>query len=233
VNHIHPGVIIGPDVHLGTGNVIGPGTVLLGPMTIGDDNWIGPSVAVGTPGEMRHGAHPRPWDEPMGTGRVVIGDRNVIREFVTVQASETGTTRIGNDCYIMTKAHVPHDGRVEDGVTVSCSVLIGGHSIVQAGVTLGLGTVIHQRSTIGAGAMVGMGSVITKDVPPYAMAYGSPARVKGVNRVGMERSGIASEVIAALDEVYRSSDPSSVEDVPEPLAEVFARYLADVRAQRR
>lgn len=232
MNNIHPSVVIGPDVQMGTGNTIGPGTVLLGPLVIGDNNWIGPSVAIGTPGEMRGGRHPRPWDEPTGTGRMVIGSRNVIREFATVQASETGLTSIGDDCYIMTKAHVPHDGVIEDGVTVSCSVMIGGHSVVQAGTTIGLGTVIHQRSTIGARAMVGMGSVITKDVPPFAMAFGSPARVRGVNRVGMRRAGFSEDVIEALATAYATGIPREAAELPPPVVGEFERYLEAVASHQ-
>jgi UDP-N-acetylglucosamine acyltransferase len=204
MNRIHPTAVIGPDVQLGTRNAIGPYTVILGRCVIGDDNWIGPHVAIGTPGEMRGHHHYVGWADEEGEGVVEIGNGNVIREFTTVQQSAVGVTRIGNGGYFMTKCHVPHDAHIGDNVTVSCSVMIGGHSIVGDRANLGLGTVIHQRLVIGSGAMVGMGSVVTKNVPPFALAFGSPARVRGANTVGLERAGIdqdtAAQVAAALDQ---------------------------------
>ena len=187
-NRIHPTAIIGEGVQIGQRNVIGPYVVVLGPCVIGDDNWIGPHVAIGTPGEMRGGPHPAGWLGEDGVGPTLIGNRNVIREFVTIQQGNVGTTRIGDECYVMTKAHVPHDGVLGDRVTVSCAVLIGGHTVVGDGANLGLGTVIHQHLAIGAGAMVGMGSVVTKDIPPYVLGFGSPALVRGANVVGLKRA---------------------------------------------
>lgn len=191
-------------MELGRGNVIGPYTVILGPCRIGDDNWIGPHVVIGTPGEMRGGSHPAVWDGDRGTGETVIGNRNVVREFVTIQQGVVSSTRVGDDCYVMTKAHVPHDGVLGDRVTVSCSVMIGGHSVIGEGANLGLGAVLHQHLAVGAGAMVGMGSVVTRDVSPYAMAFGNPARTRGANRVGLERAGVDADRIEAIDAALRS-----------------------------
>ena len=115
-------------------------------------------------------------------------------------------TRIGDDCYIMTKAHVTHDGEIGDRATISCSVMIGGHTIVGEGANVGLGAVVHQRRVIGAGAMVGMGSVVTKDIPPFSMAYGSPAAVRGANVVGLRRADYEEDVIAAIDAVFRRGE---------------------------
>lgn len=227
MNRVHPTALIGPEVRLGDDNVIGPFAVVLGPTTIGDGNWIGPHTAIGTPGEMRGGPHVAAWDGEIRGGGTVIGDRNVIREFVTVQAPDVGQTRIGNDCYIMTKAHVPHDGVLEDGVTVACAVLIGGHGRIGAKANLGLGAVLHQELVVGPGAMVGMGSVVTKHVAPYAIAYGSPAKVRGVNRVGMERSGVSADAIDALQQVYSTGDVGELPGgEPAELSAAFEWYRA-------
>ena len=180
------------------GNTVGPYAVILGPCQIGDGNWIGPHVAIGTPGEIRGGPHPAAWEGDDGTGRTVIGDRNIIREFTTVQQGHVGATRIGDDCYIMTKSHVPHDGVLRDRVTISCSVMIGGHSVIGSDANVGLGSVIHQHLAIGQGAMVGMGSVVTKNVLPYAMCFGNPARVRGAHTVGLRRIGVAEGTIEKL-----------------------------------
>lgn len=203
MNRIHETAIIGEDVELGTGNVVGPFSMILGPCRLGNDNWIGPNVVIGTPGETRGGAHPAAWDGDQGVGPIEIGSRNVIREFATVQQGWAEVTLIGDDCYIMTKAHVPHDGQLGDRVTVSCSVMIGGHSVVGSGANIGLGTVIHQKLVIGVGAMVGMGSVVTRDIPPFAMAYGSPAGVRGANKVGLSRADFDDSSVGAIDALLR------------------------------
>lgn len=227
MNRIHPTAVIGPEVELGDNNVIGPFAVILGPATIGNDNWIGPHTAIGTPGEMRGGPHVVAWEGEMRGGGTVIGDRNVIREFVTVQAPDVGQTRIGNDCYIMTKAHLPHDGVLEDGATVACAVLIGGHGLIGAKANLGLGAVLHQQLVVGPGAMVGMGSVVTKHVAPFAIAYGSPARTHGVNRVGMERAHFSAASIDALEEIYSSTTVTETfSDEPAELTAAFDWYRA-------
>jgi UDP-N-acetylglucosamine acyltransferase len=198
MNRIHPTAVIDQSVVLGAGNTIGPYAVILGNVQLGDDNWIGPHVAIGTPGEMRGGLHPATWADDADAATVTIGNRNVIREFTTIQSGLVNGTSIGDDCYIMTKSHIPHDGILEDLVTVSCSVMIGGHCHIQEGANLGLGAVIHQQLVIGKRAMIGMGSVVTKNIPPFAMAYGSPARIQGANIIGMERAGIAKELIEKI-----------------------------------
>jgi UDP-N-acetylglucosamine acyltransferase len=190
VNRIHPTAIVESSVEMGSGNTIGPYSVILGNCVIGDDNYFGPHVVIGTPGEIRNASHPATWAGDADNSTTSIGNRNVVREFVTVQSGVTSGTRIGNDCYIMTKSHIPHDGQLEDNVTVSCSVMIGGHSVIQSGATIGLGSVIHQKLVVGALAMIGMGSVVTRDIPPFALVYGNPATIKGGNLVGMRRAGL-------------------------------------------
>lgn len=212
MNRIHPTAIIGPGVELGRDNVIGPYAVILGPARIGNGNWIGPHVAIGTPGEMRGGPHVAAWDGEMRGGGTVIGDRNVIREFATIQAPDVSQTIVGDDCYIMTKAHIPHDGQLGSNVTVACSVLIGGHGKVGDNANLGLGAVLHQGLVVGPGAMVGMGAVVTRNVPPFAIFFGAPARIHGANRVGMQRTGISEASIAATQLAFEAGEtPSGTE----------------------
>jgi UDP-N-acetylglucosamine acyltransferase len=208
-NRIHPTAIIESSVQMGSGNTIGPYSVILGNCRIGDNNFIGPHVTIGTPGEIRGAHHPATWAGDSDTATVRIGNGNVLREFVTIQSGLVYGTHIGNDCYVMTKSHVPHDGQLENNVTVSCSVMIGGHSIIQSGATIGLGTVIHQKLVVGSLAMIGMGSVVTRSIPPFALAYGNPAIVKGGNVVGMRRANLnESEInqISTLLSENRSAD---------------------------
>jgi UDP-N-acetylglucosamine acyltransferase len=206
MNRIHPTAVIDPSVILGDGNTIGPYAVILGKVQIGNDNWIGPHAAIGTPAQMRGGIHPATWDGEISNAAIEIGSRNVIREFATVHAGTTDITRIASDCYFMTQAHVPHDAQIEDEVTLSNSAQLGGHTIIQRGANIGLGAVIHQRSLVGIRAMVGMGAVVTKAIPPYAMAYGSPAKVRGGNVIGMQRAGVASDLISKVVEALNASD---------------------------
>ena len=201
-NRIHPTAVLGPGVELGSGNVVGPFALVLGPCRIGDDAWIAPHAVVGTPAEIRGHDLGAAWDgELVGRG-VEIGDRTVVREQVTVHSGSGRVTRIGADCLLMTKAHVGHDADLGDGVTVASGALIGGHVVLGDRANVGLGAVVHQRRVVGPGAMVGMGSVVTRDVPPFATAFGSPARVQGVNAVGMGRQGMSDADVAALAELY-------------------------------
>lgn len=212
-NRIHAGALIGPEVEIGEGNVIGPYAVLLGPCVIGNDNWIGPHVVVGTPGEMRNLPHVAAWEGELASNPIEIGDRNILREFTTIQQPTQGVTSIGSDGYLMDKSHIAHDCVLGDQVTMAPGTVLAGHVTIESQATLGINVSIHQGLTIGRGAMIGMGSVVTKSVPPLTTAFGSPAGVRSANVVGMRRAGIAEEVIQALDSGIRSG--RRVEDIPE------------------
>jgi UDP-N-acetylglucosamine acyltransferase len=210
MNKIHPTAVIDSTVVLGSGNTIGPYAVILGNVQIGNDNWIGPHVVIGTPAQMRGGPHPATWDGDASIASIEIGNCNVIREFATIHSGTVEVTQIGDDCYFMTQAHVPHDAQIEDGVTLSNSAQLGGHTIIQKGANIGLGVVVHQRSLIGTRAMVGMGSVVTKAIPPFGMVYGSPAKVRGGNVVGMQRAGLDDALISKIVEALNNSDVESL-----------------------
>ena len=204
MNHVHPTAVLGDDVVIGSDNVIGAFAVILGPARIGDRNWIGPHVVIGTPAEIRgidHGAAAG----GLGTG-IDIGDGNVIREYTTVHQGHYARTVIGDGCYLMNKCYIAHDNVLHDGVTMASSATLGGHVHVGAGANLGMGAIVHQRRVIGPLAMVGMGAVVTRDVPPAALAHGNPCRVRGANRVGMQRAGVQADVIAAVQLAYAAGD---------------------------
>jgi UDP-N-acetylglucosamine acyltransferase len=204
MNHVHPTAVLGDDVVIGSDNVIGAFAVILGPARIGDRNWIGPHVVIGTPAEIRgidHGTDAG----GIGTG-IDIGDGNVIREYTTVHQGHYARTVIGDGCYLMNKCYIAHDNVLHDGVTMASSATLGGHVHVGAGANLGMGATVHQRRVIGPLAMVGMGSVVTRDVPPAALAHGNPCRVRGANRVGMQRAGVGADVIAAVQLAYAAGD---------------------------
>ncbi len=221
MNTVHPTAVISPDVVLGVGNTIGPFAVIEGPVTIGDDNWIGAGVVIGCPPEVRSFPHPREAGDDHGGG-VVIGSRNTIREYAQIHQGWKAQTRLGDDAFIMNQVYVAHDCVLGDGVTLASSVLLAGHVHVGDGANLGLGTSVHQFRSIGRGSMIGMGSIVTRDLPPYAKAFGSPAIVRGANVIGMERSGVAQGVIDALRELYDAGadaaafDPAAIEGLVDP-----------------
>lgn len=214
MNSIHPTALIDGEVELGSGNTIGPFVVITGPVTIGDGNWFGSGVIVGAPPEVRSWQHPTDAEARSSGNGVVIGSGNVFREHVQIHQGWKDRTRVGDDVFIMNQCYLAHDSVVEDRATLASSVLLAGHVRVGAGANLGLGVTVHQFRTIGAGAMVGMSSAVTRDVPPYAKAYGIPADVRGANVVGMERAGVEPDVIRILSAIY-AGEATDADAIPE------------------
>jgi UDP-N-acetylglucosamine acyltransferase len=231
MNVIHPSAVIADGVELGDGNTVGPNVVLLGPLVIGDGNWFGPGVTIGTPPEVRGVPHTAAWDEvaPDAPG-IRIGSRNVFREQTLVHQGWHETTRIGDDCFVMNKVYIAHDSEIGDRVTLASTVTMGGHVHVGDGANIGLGTVVHQRRVVGPGAMVGMGSVVTKDVPPFAKVYGNPARLRGANTVGMQRSGVDGDAVRQLADAYLAGRVPSDGEVGTALAEHFLWWSKETSA---
>lgn len=211
MNDVHPTAVIGPDVVLGRGNVVGPYAVILGPVTVGDDNWIGPHVVIGTQAEIR-GIDHGPSAGGVGTG-VRLGSGNVVREHATIHQGHYATTVIGDRCYLMNRVYIGHDGHIADDVTMASSVTLGGHVHVGRAANFGMGAIVHQRRVVGPLAMVGMAAVLTRDVPPFATAYGNPCRVRSANRVGMRRAGFPDAAIESVDAAYAAGKDVSRGDM--------------------
>jgi UDP-N-acetylglucosamine acyltransferase len=122
----------------------------------------------------------------------------------------------------MAYAHVPHDASVGDGVTMANSAQVGGHAVIGKDATIGLSVTVHQRLWIGAGSMIGMGSTVIRDVPPFAIATGSPARVTGVNLVRLQRGGYSQAVIDAV--AGRLSGDTDGAPLPTDFEQAFREY---------
>ncbi|SOC46983.1 UDP-N-acetylglucosamine acyltransferase [Blastococcus aggregatus] len=226
-SQVHPTAVVGPGVELGTDVVVGPYAVLTGPCRIGDRTWIGAHAVIGAAPEIRGHEPGLPWADAAHDIGVEIGQDTTVREFATVHRGTHRLTRIGARCFVMNKVHVGHDAVVGDDVTLAVSAILGGHVEIGDGANLGLAAVLHQRRVVGPGAMVGMGAVVTRDVPPWATAFGSPARVHGVNEVGMTRGGIGAVDIAAVAERYRTGGPADgAWTPPETLRPAWEWWLA-------
>jgi UDP-N-acetylglucosamine acyltransferase len=172
-------------VHIGEGCTIASSAVLVGPLRIGARCRISHGVVIGEDGEHRSRA---------SAGIITIGDGCTIREHVVIQRGLEGDddrgwgTHVGSGALLMHGCHVAHDCLVGDGVTMSPSVVLGGHTVVGDWATLGIGAATHQRVTIGGLAMVGMGAVVLRDVWPCRTVVGIPARDVGENVVGLARA---------------------------------------------
>ncbi len=207
---VDPQAQIGPDVEIGPFCVvsakakIGRGTKLynnvtvLGSVTIGEDNVILPNAVIGGP----------PQDVSYrGTDtKVVIGDRNIIREGVTINRAsekEDGYTRLGSDCYLMGNCHVAHDCCVADHVIIGHGTLLGGHVYVDHHATLSGNVGITHFASVGSYTFVGASSRVLQDVAPFMLADGNPARPRCVNIVALKRNNFDREVVDALNEAFR------------------------------
>ena len=204
MNRIHETAVIGQNVQMGTGNVVGPFSVILGSCSIGNDNWIGPHVSLGGSAEIRGGAHPESWMGEESPSTLTIGDRNFFRDFSVIHSGPARGTSIGDDCYIMNNSYIAHDSEIGNAVTLSASTLIGGHSTIHSYANLGMGSIVHQKTVIGTLAMVGMGAIVTHHIEPFCLVYGSPARIHGVNRVGLKRLSYSEATIDKIEEAMLS-----------------------------
>ncbi|MFC6841460.1 acyl-ACP--UDP-N-acetylglucosamine O-acyltransferase [Xanthomonas theicola] len=219
--------LIEADVEIGSGSVIGPHCSIVGPTRIGRDNRLLGHAALG--GD--------PQDKKFAGERteLVMGDRNVIREFVTVSrgtGSGGGITRIGSDNWFLAYTHVAHDCVVGDHCVFSNNTTLAGHVEVGDHVIVSGFAGAHQFCRIGAHAFLGMGALINGDVPPFTMVGGnSLGRPRGINSEGLKRRGFDSERVAAIKRAYRALYVAGV-----PLAEakqqlaVLAERSEDVRA---
>jgi UDP-N-acetylglucosamine acyltransferase len=213
---IHPTAIIDPSAKLGAGVSVGPYSVIGADVTIGDNTWIGPHVVINGPTTIGAdnrihqfasiGEAPQDLKYAGEPTRLEIGDRNTIRECVTINrgtVSGGGLTRVGSDNLLMAYIHIAHDCRIGHHVIFSNNASLAGHAHVGDYVILSGFTLVHQFCAIGDYAFTGMGSAISKDVPPYLMISGNPAAPHGLNKVGLKRRGFSEEQVRNLTRVYK------------------------------
>lgn len=209
MNSIHPdakiadGVSIGPfsticaDVQIGAGSWIAPNVTLFDGTRIGENCQIFPGAVIAAiPQDLKYRGEQT---------HVEIGDRTIIREFVTVNkgTSDQLVTRIGQDCLLMAYTHIAHDCSIGNHVILANGVQVAGHVVIQDHAFIGGTTAVHQFVRIGTHAMIGGGSLVRKDVPPYVKAIREPLAFGGINHIGLTRKGFSSEELEEIQHVYR------------------------------
>lgn len=212
---IHPSAVVSPkaeiadDIEVGpfctieSGAVIGEGCRLEARVTVkegtilGRNNLIGEGAVIGARAQHVHNG-------PVG-GKLIVGDRNQVREYVTFHRAfkPEDTTVIGSDNMFMVGSHVAHDCKVGNHVILVNNALLGGHVEVGDRAFISGAVGIHQFCRVGAYAMVGAHTKVVKDIPPYVTVDGYPSAVIGLNKVGLRRAGFAPEAIQNLREAYR------------------------------
>ena len=181
---IAKGAIVGPNVTIGRGTKVGSNAVIEGKTKIGENNNIFPNVFIGLePQDLKYRGAPT---------EVYIGDNNTFRECVTINKAtyEGEKTIIGNNNLLMAYSHIGHNCELGNGIVLSNSVQVAGHVKVQDKAIIGGCLGIHQFVHIGYLAMIGGMTRVDRDVPPFCLAEGHPGRLRGLNRIGIKRSGL-------------------------------------------
>jgi UDP-N-acetylglucosamine acyltransferase len=200
---VGPYSVIGPGVEIGRGTRVGPHVVIEGPTRIGAGNRIFQFASVG--------ADPQDKKYRGEVSRLEIGDRNVIRECVTLHrgtAQDKSVTRIGDDNLFMAYAHVAHDCVIGNQCILANNATLGGHVRLDDWVIMGGLSAIHQFGRVGAHAFIANNAAVTRDVPPFVMAVGQPADAHSINAEGLKRRGYTPgqvrNIRAAFRVLYRS-----------------------------
>jgi len=213
---IHETAIVSPGAVLGRDVVIGPYAIIGEHVMLGDNCWVGPHVvidgwtSIGRRNRFFHGAtigcEPQDLKFRGEKSDLVIGDDNIFREYITLGRGTEGgggVTRIGNNSLLMAYSHIAHDCQIGNHVVLANATNLGGHVHVEDRTVVGGMCGIHQFSKIGKMAMIGACTKIVKDVPPYVLVDGNPAKVAGINVVGLRRNGIEPEIRDEIKAAYR------------------------------
>jgi UDP-N-acetylglucosamine acyltransferase len=214
LTEIHDTALVHPKARLGGNVIVGPYSIIGERVRIGDNCTVGSCVliegrtVIGERNRIFHGASigtvPQDLKYRGADSMVVIGDNNILREYVTVNiATNDGEqTVIGNDNLLMAYVHVAHNCRIGNHVVLANSVNLAGHVTIQDYAIVGGVVPVHQFVTIGAHSIIGGGSRIPKDIPPFLKVAGNPPRIGGLNSVGLKRRGFTIEQRMALKKAF-------------------------------
>lgn len=215
---VGPWTMIGPNVRVGAGTEIGPHVLIEKDTDVGEGCRISQGAVLGTdPQDLKYGGE---------DSRLVVGDRTVIREYATLNrgTAASGETVVGNDCMLMAYSHIAHDSVIGSNVVIANAVNMAGHVLIEDWAIVGGLTAIHQFVRIGAHAFVGGATRTSQDVAPYCRVAGSPAKLYGLNSVGMERRGFTDEMKRELKKAYRIVFQSSLN-----ISQALARAHEELR----
>jgi len=214
---IGPFAVVGADVVLGEGCVLHGHAVVLGPTRMGPGNEVHPFACIGgSPQDLRHRGEPT---------RLLVGRDNVFREHVTVSrgtAHGGGETRVGDANLLMAYCHVAHDCRIGSHVVMANCATLAGHVTVEDHVVFGGLVAVGAFLRIGESAMLAAGSMIEREVPPFCTVAGDRARLRAVNRVGLERRCIGQPARAQIKEIFRALKARS-----DSVERIVARFRDD------
>ena len=212
--------IVGAEVQVDEGTTIASHVVIAGRTRIGRRNRIFQFASVGDiPQDRKYGG------EPTATE---IGDDNVIREFVSINAGtaqDRGTTTIGDRNWLLAYSHIAHDCVIGNDTTFSNNAQLAGHVVIGDYAVLGGFVGVHQFCRVGAHAMVAAGSIVLQDVPPFVTAAGYPAKPRGINSEGLRRRGFSTGDIAAVRRAYKALYRAKL-----PLEEAREAIVAEAKA---
>lgn len=190
--------IIGPDVEIGEGTQIAAHVVISGHTKLGARNRIFSFASIGSePQDLKYSGE---------DSRLVVGDDNIIREYVTLQPGTAGggmVTTIGNKNLFMVSSHVGHDSVVGNNNIIANNVALAGHVEVGSFVTVGGLCGVHQFVRLGDHCFIGGGAMVVQDIPPYCLAEGNRAQLYGLNTIGLRRRGFDAKTLRELKSVYR------------------------------
>jgi len=196
---IGPYSVVGADVSIGEATVIGAHVIIAARTAIGRNNRIFQFASIGEiPQDRKYDGAPT---------RTVIGDGNVIREFVTIHAGtaqDRGVTTVGNGNWLLAYSHVAHDCVVGNDTTFSNNAQLAGHVVIEDFAVLGGFVGVHQFCRVGAHAFVAAGSIVLQDVPPFVTAAGYPAKPHGTNSEGLRRRGFSADDLAVIKRAYKT-----------------------------
>lgn len=212
---IHPTAIVVPGAELAEGVEVGPYTIIEANVIIGKNTVIGPhaliawGARIGNDVRVSNGAvigtNPQDLKFEGEPSVAEVGDRTVIREFVTINrgTKASGKTSVGKDCLLMAYSHVAHDCVVEDRVLLANSVNLAGHVHIEEQVGIGGVVPVHQFVRIGKHSFIAGGTRVPKDVPPFILAANEPLRFAGLNSIGLKRRGFHPDIIASIKHAYK------------------------------
>ena len=230
---VGPYCVIGAGVKIGRGSKLQCHVAIQGRTTLGEDNVVFPFATVGSiPQDLKYQGEP---------SELVIGNRNTIREYVSLNPGTAGggmITRVGDQNLLMMYCHIAHDCIVGNQNVIANGATLGGHVVIEDFVIVGGLVGIHQFVRIGTGAILGAGSMVSKDVPPYCNATGDRAKLHGLNVEGLKRRGFDKAVIEAIHKAYRIAFHSKLsiavaltkirQELPSiPEIDKFVSFIAD------